>query len=163
MSLTSRNPLRMIGGIVYSGAPNTGEQRMTRGGDVVFTVYSGGALSPGSGFPAPVAQTGDQIKLWSGAGRLNTVIPLAAQMALSGVALTFYDAGAVAASGPGTVKDTFRVLGSINVPQGQSGLTTFTTPYYFDMPFTSGLCVAAISGTTGFSCSFSVEVNPAVG
>ncbi len=80
MGLTSKSPLRTVGAIVYSGSPNTGESRITRGGEIVYTCYSGGALNPGSGFFYPVAQNGDQVKLWSGAGRLNSVITFSPQL-----------------------------------------------------------------------------------
>lgn len=161
MSVTSRNPLRFAGATVNSGFPNTGEVPWTRGGMATATVYSGGLLAPGSGFlPAGAVKTADQILLVSGPGRLNTIVPLNSVFALSGVPNIFYDSTVVARSGGPVSESGYRTLALLNAPNGQSGLLTFTAPIPVDMPFTSGLSVSCVSGTTGFTVSFTPETNP---
>lgn len=160
MSLTTRVPLRLIGGVVNSGFPATNEVMWTRGGMQTATIFSGGLLSPGSGFIGAGVKVADHVLLASGAGRLNTVVNINAQLALSGVSLVFYDSAVPALSGPNTFTNSgYRVLASINGPQGQSGQFLTNGPIHFDMPYTSGLCVCATSGVTGFSASWVPETN----
>lgn len=165
MSITTRSPLRVAGANINSGFPNTGEQAQCRGGMTTATVYSGGALSPGSGFlPTGAAQTADHVLLCPGPGRLNNVLVHSAVLTLSGVKLDFYDAAAVSASGPATHVPARRVIARFNEPGGQSGqLTSPNSIFAVDMPFTSGLCVAATSGTAGFTASWTPETNPVLG
>src|SRR5690242_20076362 len=82
MSVTSRNPLRMAGAIVYSGSPNTGEVRTTRGGEIVYSALSGVAVDT---------------LIQSGAGRLNTVSRLTVA---SGMGVIFYDSAIATSGGP---------------------------------------------------------------
>lgn len=160
MSLSTRSPLRLIGGVVNSGFPATNEVMWTRGGMHAATVYSGGALSPGSGFIGAGVKVADHILLASGAGRLNTVVNINSVLALSGVSLVFYDSAVPGLSGPGTYTNSgYRVLASVNGPQGQSGQFTTNGAFHFDMPYTSGLCVCACSGVAGFSASWIPETN----
>jgi hypothetical protein len=132
---------------------------------VVATVYSGGILSPGSGFLSPGAvQTADHVLLASGAGRLNNVLLHTGVFALSGVALAFYDSNTVALSGPATYAPTKRLLAVLNAPNnGASGAFTQQGIIPIDMPYNSGLCVCCASGIGGFSASFTPETNPAFG
>ena len=161
MSLSTRNPKRLIGGNPNSGFPNTGELALTRGGMLTATVYSGGLLSPGSGFlPAGAVKTADQVLLVSGPGRLNTVTPLAGIAVLSGAPLTFYDSTVVARSGASPAESGYRTIGLVNAPVGLSGNFLPITPIQFDMPFSSGLCVGAPLLSVGFTASFTVETNP---
>jgi hypothetical protein len=124
------------------------------------TIYSGGLLSPGSGFIGAGVKVADHVLLASGAGRLNTVVLINSQLALSGVNLVFYDSAVPGLSGPGTYANSgYRVLASVAGPQGQSGQFTLNGPTTFDMPYTSGLCVCATSGVIGFSASWIPETN----
>lgn len=165
MGVLNRNPLRFVGATVNSGHPNTGEIAMTRGGMVGFSAWSGGPVQLNSGSAAPVATTGDHAVLISGPGRLNTAFVLNGGLSMSGIAITFYDAAAVAASGPGTVPAAGRrVLGVLNAPGGVSGQINLPEAVrQFDMPFALGLAVNAPSGACGFSCSYVQETNPSIG
>jgi hypothetical protein len=158
MSIPTKNPLRMMGAIPNSGFPNTGELPYTRGGMQTACVFSGGVLSPGSGFLGNGVKTADQLLLASGAGRLNSVVLLGPPgFTLSGITLTFYDAATVAASG---VFGGNRPLAQFNAPQGASGQLGPVGVQIIDMPYTSGLCVNCVSGTTGWTASFTPETNP---
>jgi hypothetical protein len=165
MSLPTRNPLRLVGAVPNSGFPNTGEQATTRGGMQTCTVWSGGLLAPGSGFlPQGTVKTADQLLLVSGAGRLNTVfLHATGAFTLSGVALAVYDGAAVEVSGatPALLAAGGKgLLAVMNAPGGASGtLITGQTPVSWDMPFSSGLCVSCISGSPGFTLSYTRETN----
>jgi hypothetical protein len=165
MSLPTRNPLRLVGAVPNSGFPNTGEQATTRGGMQTATVFSGGLLSPGSGFlPQGTVKTADQLLLVSGAGRLNTVfLHGTGAFTLSGVQLAIYDGAAVDVSG---ATPTLLAAGGkgflalMNGPAGLSGQTIIgQSPVSWDMPFSSGLCVSCISGSPGFTLSYTRETN----
>lgn len=161
MSLPTRNPVAFIGAVNNSGFPNTGESPQCRGGMITATVYSGGALSPGSGFlPTGAAKTADHILLCPTPGRLNNVfLHGGLVLSLSGVRLDFYDAASVTASGPATNVPTTRLLTSFYVPGGLSGQFNTAGMQVVDMPFTSGLCVCATSGTPGWTASWTPETN----
>lgn len=162
MSVTSRNPLRMAGAS-FSGFPGTQEVAMTRGGQMTACVWSG-ALAPSlAGCPAGSVTSGGHTQLWSGAGRLNTIMPHA--YLNSGQAVTFYDAGAISVSGISVSGQRFVGI----VPQSMraplavlSGNTQATVAWQdaiqIDMPFSSGLCVSAASGAPGFTVSFTPEL-----
>jgi hypothetical protein len=155
-----------MGAVPNSGWPNTSEQLTTRGGVLNACVYSGGALSPGSGFlPSGAAQTGDHILISPGAGRLNNVFVHGnAVLTLSGVTLAFYDGATVGLSGPGTWNaGGRRLLFGTNMPGGVSGGFTAAGFTQVDMPYNSGLCVAACSGTQGWTISFTPEHNHPLG
>lgn len=161
MSVPSKAPLRLLGAIPpNSGFPNTGESQWTQGGMVVATVFSGGLLSPGSGFlPSGAVKTADQLLLVAGAGRINLVQPLAA---ISGTQLTFYDSSVAARSGVAGAESGYRVIGVVPGNTFNAPFGTLVGPYplQMGMPFTSGLCVNCVSGTPGFSVSFTPETNP---
>ena len=76
MSIPTRNPLRMIGAISDSGGPNTGDLLFSQGGTRTWSAYSGGFLTLNSGSSPLVAAnvTGHGV-VFSGAGRLHTVVP----------------------------------------------------------------------------------------
>lgn len=166
MSWKTRNPMNMAGAVLNSGFVNTGEVRMTNGGELVATVYSGmasGALSTANStqFGAAVA-AGADLLLFSGAGRLKDVQP---NVQLSGVQITFYDAAGVASGGPFTASGV-KVLAVIpantwSPPGGIFGVGPIQ--YGFDVPFTSGLCVALKSGQPGFTVTFSPDTIPSNG
>lgn len=165
MSLTSRNPLRMAGANINSGVPSTGEVKFTMGGDMTVTIYSGTAILSGGLAAAytsvgAAAGTGYDAVLFSGAGRLKDVQP---HVQSSGVAVKFYDAGAVASGGPFSASG-HKVLGTLpaNTWTGGAGGIFGIGPqiYSFDVPFTSGLCVALASGQPGMTITFTPETNP---
>ncbi len=163
MSVPTRNPLRMIGATPQnSGFPQTGELPFTQGGMLKATVYSGGLLSPGSGFlPTGTVKVADQLLLVSGAGRLNKVLTIPAlALSLSGAAITFYDSCVPTRSGEGPNVSGYAVIGVVNAPGGVSGQFGLSNLQEFGMPFSSGLCVSCISGTVGFTATFTPEVNP---
>ena len=151
------------GANLHSGTPRTGEVNWTRGGAQRWGINSGGLLSPSSGSPPPptgaVVRTGDQILVFSGAGRLNTVFP---HHAISGVAIHIYDAAVVARSGPLThVESGYPVIGVVPANTWHPGggtLLGLHPPIQFDTPFHSGLCVSCTSGTPGFTLTFTPEV-----
>lgn len=165
MSVNTRNPLRTVGGNLYSGGPNTGELTYARAGAITACIWSG-ALAPSlTGCPAGAVTSGGHTQLWSGAGRLNTIIPHA--LLTSGQSVTFYDAGAITVSGVSVSGQRF--IGLIPVTMraplvALSGNQTLSVAWQdqisVDMPFSSGLCVSAASGAPGFTVSFTPEVIP---
>lgn len=151
----------MVGGNVNSGAPNTGEVPMTRGGQFVAALYSGNVVSGGNLVSIVnllgVKTAGSDVMLVSGAGRLNTIMPYTNA---PGTAVTIYDAADVASGGP-FVTSGHRPLAIVpGWPQNGaiSGAGPFPIPV--DMPFSSGLCIALKSGVNLFSLSYTVETNP---
>lgn len=175
MSVSSKNPLRLAGATVNSGDVNTGEQKVTTGGGQSMSIYSGnavlsGVLSAAYANAGVAVGTGYDVLLVSGAGRIKDV--MLHQQALSGLAITFYDAGAVSSGGPFPLsghKVVAVVPGSTNVANPINSGTAFVavtplTPFWgFDKPFQSGLCVALKSGQPGFTVDFIPETNPATG
>lgn len=161
MSVSTRNPLNMIGGNLNSGAPRTGEFPMIRGGAICAAVMSGN-IRPQADFTAiapGVVASGGNILFYSGAGRLNSVAIMQNVLALSGVAINFYDQATLGASG--TSVSGLRVIAVIGGPGGVSGqLYVPGDPWLVDVPFTSGLCVNAPSGAPGFIVSYTPEVPP---
>lgn len=162
MSARTRNPLRIGGANLHSGNPDTGQQAFTQGGGQRWGFNSGGLLSPGSGSPSPstgtVVKAADQVLIYSGTGRLDTVYP---HTVISGVAIVFYDSAVVARSGPNThIESGYGVLAVI--PANTIGafgpaLGGGPLPIVFGTPFYSGLCVSATSGTPGCTVTFTPE------
>lgn len=173
MSIATRSPLRMVGGNVNSGNVNTGELMTIRGGSQHGCIYSGTINAGGNGVVGFGIQnaSGGHVQLWSGPGRLNTVQPHVQLQ--SGVAVFFYDAGAITLSGIST--SGFPILGTIpaTYPGGyligaagvgfQPSVAFAGQPFNVDIPFSSGLCAAIPSGSPGFTCSWTPETNPLFG
>lgn len=156
MSLSTRNPTRVLGGAPISGAVDDGFQGWRQGGVRCVTVFSGGLLTGGSGFPNMTAANG-HVLITQGAGRLNTVFP---HQSISGVAVNFYDSATIARSGVGTIPESgYRLIGSI-APNSFYGPNTLGGPalVLLDMPFTSGLCVSMPSGAPGFTVSYTPAI-----
>ena len=177
MSLTTRNPLRMVGGNVNSGFPATGEIPTTRGGMQTACVYSGaiamGVAAAGTGAVA----SGGSILVVSGAGRLNSFTALwPAGVALagngeggcvSGQPIVVYDSAITARSGvltDSTIAESGRKILYNWCPPKQlaSGVTneSFAARYGtqpLDVPYFSGLCVMALSGAPGFTLSYTPQ------
>ncbi len=167
MSLTTRAPLRVTGANVNSGFPNTGEINVSDGGERTACVWSGSLLTNASltGCPTGAVTSGGHILLWTGAGRLNRVY--AHDMLTSGLAVTFYDAAAISVSGVSVSGQRFlgkipaRSRGTLAVASGSvDTVVSWDDILNFQMPFSSGLCVAAASGAPGFTASFTPETNP---
>ena len=164
MSNTTRRPMRMGGAILNSGAPNTGEVPIQNGGIQTACIWSGNILTNASltGAPAGAVTSGGHTQLWSGAGRLHRIIPHA--MLTSGQPVTFYDAGTIAPSGVSVSGQKFigrvpaRSPATLALASGEVDRTvTWLDVIEVQMPFTSGLCVAASSGAPGFTVSFTPE------
>lgn len=142
-----------------SGDVGTGQLLVTTGGGRTACVWSGSLLTNAALTGAPGAvQSGGHVLLYSGAGRLDSVVPHQNVLTMSGVAITFYDAGAITISGVSYSGQ--RVLAVVGAPGGVSGQLFLNgpSPFPIGMPFSSGLCVAAASGTTGFTVSYTPEV-----
>lgn len=167
MSLSTRNPLRLAGANVNSGQPNTGELPFIRGGMACASIFSGTANLSGviptctTAFGVPDSAGGYDLKLVSGAGRLNSV--LAFNSIQSGQTVTFYD-GAVATSGGPFSASGHKIIGVMPSVFQQGGASGFNQqiiftgqPFNVDFPFTSGLIVAQKSGQGGFSVTYTVE------
>lgn len=159
MSIPTKNPCFLSYSPRSSGDVQTGEIQEVRGGGRCAAVWSGSILTNAALTAAPGAcQSGGNILLFSGAGRLNSYFQHQSVLALSGVPVFFYDAGALALSG--TSVSGQKIIGVLNQPQGQSGqFTAAGAIVNCDMPFNSGLCVSAASGTPGFTVSWTPEVN----
>ena len=163
MSLQTRKPLRMGGANFASGNPNTGELMFTRGGGQNACLWSG-ALAPSlAGCPAGAVTSGGNTMLFSGAGRLNSILPHA--LLTSGQPVFFYDSSIITVSGIsvsgqkliGFIPATYRA--PLTPISGQYAVTIpWQDKIDCDMPFTSGLCVSAPSGAPGFTISFTPEV-----
>ena len=164
-----KSPDYVLGANPTSGGINDGAQTSIRGGQIRGGMWSGGLAT--STYPQPlgaaVAGGGGDYLFYSGAGRLNTVLPLVQMQ--SGQAITFYDAASVAASGAAIGG---AILGVIPATWGQfsSGIPTSgalnpvivntITPTILEVPFYSGLCVRAQSGAGGFAFTWSPDTTP---
>lgn len=155
-----------------SGDLKTGEIQHVRGGGRCASLYSGalfsGTTQPAAGTNLVQLSNAGEMLFWSGAGRLNSVTVLA--MMQSGQAVVFYDSAVLTSGGPFAASG-HKILGRI--PQtlepassflGASGtFTSFLTsqPFYFDCPFTSGLCMNTRSGAPGITIQWTPEVSNA--
>lgn len=157
MGVATRNPLTTVGGLLYSGGVRTGHVQQTLGGQVAVSVLSGGILSPGSGFTPGAVQTADQLLLFSGGGRLDSIVP---HTVLSGVAVRFYDASTVAASGTAGGPRVLGIIPANSIGAFGNSLGAGPLPIYPGMPFTSGLCVSCNSGIPGWTATFTPAVDP---
>lgn len=171
MSIPTRSPLRMAGTGLSSGGVGCGEFVVAIGGDRAVTFYSG-AVAPGlTGAPAAVA-VGSDVLIFSGAGRLKTI--LQHQVMQSGLAVLFYDAGAPVSGGPiytsghkviGRIEPTWNAAATAaTVPASGVGagffLNSFKSPLQVvDIPFQSGLCFNSASGQPGFTATYVPETN----
>lgn len=186
MSVTTRSPLRMAGAVVNSGFANTGEVPWTRGGQLTATVYSGAiamGVTAAHGPNGNALSSGGSILIVSGAGRLNSFVALypagvalagnGANAIISGQPIVAYDSVITARSGvftDATISESGRkILFSWSPPSlVASGALVLTNrgvydPVPLDIPFFSGLCVMALSGSPGFTISYTPETNPAIG
>ena len=144
MSDSTRNPMRVIGGILDSGFVQTGEQRTTNGGEATYSAMSG----------VNVATV-----IFSGAGRLNRSL-VTAQL-VSGQAIQLIDAEPIATSGMPLLNSGHKMIGLI-APiwrVGASGALTLSSQEGLwndiQVPFFSGLLACPLaSGTPGFSLSY---------
>lgn len=148
-------------------------QKDIRGGFNTATIYSGALLPNLAACPGAVSGNAD-ILLFSGAGRLDWLLPHTHTMA-SGVQLpiVFYDAGVTSSGGPfassghkilGFFPFTVApvsgapVTGQAGANSGQVCYPAPTTPITIDCPFQSGLAVALKSGQCGFTVGFTPEI-----
>lgn len=157
MSVTSRSPLRMAGANIHSGSVDTGEFMHVRGGGQAATIYSG-AFGPAlTGVPGGIV-SGGNVLIFSGGGRLNSVLVHQNVLALSGVAISFYDAGVIKLSGVSIAASGAKVLGVVGAAGGVSGQFNLAqNSITLDSPFQSGLCVEALSGAPGFTTTWTPE------
>lgn len=181
MGLRSRRPMRMAGAVLNSGYSDTGEVRMTRGGELVAAALSGGIANM-SGMGIPITSGGHAF-IVSGQGRIHTFTALRATNLLSGV--TAANAGTSVLSGqPIVVYDAVMTQRSgviAGVPLGESGarpiyhwfpptsqsgvnvergnVEAYFQPTMLDQPYYSGLCVMALSGAPGFTITYTPEAN----
>jgi hypothetical protein len=169
MSVSTKSPLNQVGGQLYSGGPRTGEWQQVRGGSLCATVLSGSlVVNAFSGTAPGSVASGGHVLFFSGAGRLNNATVIS-QAAASGPAPVFYDAGAIAPSGISTsgqralgvipnIFQPYQLPGSIS----GGGYPPVQYMYYYDTPFTSGLCASVPSGVGGFTVSWTPEVVPSL-
>lgn len=177
MSITTRNPLRMVGGNLSSGWPATGEVPMTRGGQQTACVYSGAIVMGVTACPTGSLSSGGSVLVISGAGRLNTFTALfpagvalagnGEQGVLSGISIVAYDSAITARSGlfsDATIGESGRKILYSWYPSrlmsGTSPVGPGYSPVAVDAPYFSGLCVMALSGSPGFLVTYTPEVTP---
>lgn len=128
----------------------------TEGGVRAAAIYSGQVAPALTGAGGAVA-AGSDVLLFSGNGRLNTLIPHATFLSLSGVAVNFYDAAAPVSGGP-IAASGHLPLGSLPAAFGVSGqLVAAGTPLHLNVPFSGGLCVNSRSGQVGFTAVWTPE------
>jgi hypothetical protein len=174
MSLSTRNPLRMLGATNNSGCPNTGELQMTLGGAQRACVFSGMPSGAYAGGVAPQAGayliSGADAVIYSGPGRIKDIM-LHTQM-ISGLPIYFYDANTVVSGGPFAASGHCIVAigpatwspAAAASGAGATSITPYTgAPYSFDIPFNNGLCVDVKSGQPGFTVVFTPETNQTTG
>lgn len=157
MSIRTKNPEYVAGAVYQSGHLGTGEQTVTRGGQLAYSIYSG-ALLIGSGTPGGVGSVRAHGLVVSGGGRLHTVFP---HQSISGVAVYFYDSVLLALSGTvAHVQSGYTTVGFIPGNTFGADLGPLAEPLKFDVPFHSGLCFSAPSGAAGFTVTYTTEYNP---
>jgi hypothetical protein len=164
MSTPVKNPTFLAGTPRSSGDVQTGEVSWTRGGNRTSCVWSGSLLTNAALTGAPGAvQSGGQILLFSGAGRLNSVV--VHQFMQSGQPVWFYDAAGPTVSGVSVSGQ--RIIAVVpgtspanpGVASGQFQVSVQWSHYLQpDAPFQSGLCAGAASGSPGFTVSYIPEV-----
>lgn len=149
MSVTSRNPLRVVGAVVNSGSVNTGEQCWTQGGQSTYTAFSGVNVAT---------------LVASGPGRLNETL-VTAQLT-SGQSVVFVDS-ATATSGMPFSTSGHKIVGLIPPiwRVGASGILNIGSEegrvQVVGIPFFSGIVACPLaSGTPGFTVSWTHETNP---
>ncbi len=167
-------PLILAGTARFSGDLSTDEINFTRGGVRTACVYSGAVTMGVTACPAGAISSGGSVLVTSGAGRLNTFTPLfPAGVALagngetgvvSGLSIVVYDSAITARSGvytDQTIAESGRkILFAWYPPRLQSGAANSLggfNPIPLDIPFQSGLCVMALSGSTGFNLAYTLE------
>lgn len=120
------------------------------GGTRSFNIYSGGLTTHGSGGKEPLSNPGTGDSVWfSGAGRVNTVIP---HGAVSGEVMTLYDSVVTARSGISSLESGIQCVFQMprNTNGGMNGIFNEGPPIFrVDTPFFSGLAMQARSGVIG--------------
>lgn len=177
MSVGTRNPLRMVGGQPFSGGgfsglpANTGEIPHVRGGSFRACLASGalfsGTTQPAAGVGTVQLSNAGEMLLWSGAGRLNSIIPLA--WMTSGLPVVFYDSAILISGGP-LLTSGHCIVGRIpavwepsTAASGVGGIGSFTgQPLNMDVQFYSGLCVNCKSGQPGWIATWTPDSSPAI-
>lgn len=147
----TKNPTVFTGTTIMSGAPNTGQMLMTQGGTHTHTNFSGAA--------------GGDTNIWVGGGRLDAAFFVdSALIALSGQAVTFYDAAAAVSGGP-LATSGHKVVGVL-APTDEASATGISGAALrggairqFGVPFWSGLCVTGRSGAAGFTAVYTPVVS----
>lgn len=150
--------------------PPTGSvkpQKNTWGGFQSATFYSGAVVPGLTGAPGAVA-TGSDVLVFSGAGRLDTVL-VHQHTGHSGALLpiVFYDAATAVSGGPiytsGHKLVAFAPLlvnllsGALPVSGQNSAYAPPGLPQQVSWPFLSGLCFNSRSGQPGFSVAWTAE------
>lgn len=127
----------------------------TRGGTRAATIFSGIIAGANLGAAPGAVNAGSDTLFFSGAGVLNTVV---ANQALSGAAVTFYDAPAAVSGGPLNTSGhkilahlPANTIGSFGVVGGGPLPIAVNTPFY------SGLCAAVRSGCAGFTVTWTPD------
>ncbi len=150
----SARPTNIVGSVLMSGDPNTGQQLFTANGTKTFTQYSGTA--------------GGDANIWVGAGRLNGVYthPGLTQLALSGQFISFYDSATAVSGGP-LATSGHKIIGGIGLPQSlapaASGDLIVGGQYFpLGLVFTSGLCFQSRSGVNGWTADYTAVVSGTV-
>lgn len=167
MSVTTRNPLTMVGTVMNSGFPNTREIRYTDGGELTACVWSGGLAPSTAGCTSGAVSSGNNVLIYAGAGRLHKILPHS--IMTSGLGATFYDAAAPSASGVSVSGQKFiafippRSRGQLALGSGSvDTVVSWQDQIVVNMPFSSGLAVSCVSGAPGFTVSFTPETNPTI-
>lgn len=159
--MPNRNPTAaptvIIGSVLESGTPNTGQVLYTLGGSKMYHVKSGVA--------------GGATAIHVGAGRLDKIVmhpPATAAVgpAASGLALYFYDSAIAVSGGPlnASGHNTVAALSPVdpalvNFPNFESGVGLQGRILDLGIPFTSGLCVTTRSGQAGFTITYTPVVS----
>ena len=163
MSIATRNPTRIGAANATSGFAQTNEIPWTRGGQLTAYLYSGNVVSGGLAqiayprYNGAGVINGSDALLLSGAGRLNSIIPI---LAVSGTATFIYDSPVATSGGPFSASGHI-VIGAVPANTHGGLANALMGPIEVDAPFFSGLCISFRSGMANVAITYTPEVTPA--
>ena len=144
--------------------------KSTIGGWFSDAIYSGAAVPGLNACYNGAFAVGSDVMLWSGAGRLDAVVPhLGSLHSGTVLSIRFYDAGAPVSGGPlyasghRPIWDSPVYLAPLSGGGGilSSGqlpvVPDISDPFWVSQPFASGLCFNCKSGQGGFTVFFTPE------
>ncbi len=129
------------------------------GGHKADCLFSGQVVPTLTGCRNGAVAVGSDVMFYSGAGRLQAVIPHQTLMALSGVTGVFYDAHAPVSGGPIPASGHVILGNSLNQNRitNSGDQLAAGVPLVLNVPFYSGLCYNSRSGQAGVTVVWTPE------